>query len=347
MLSPDVRFEDFTHQQWMRLFEVFRPEATDGRADRARAASVAESELPQGGIVAVTTGTTLRKLVSTRTGRIDPSAQPWPEPLSALALRHGARWAVEFSAFALDELMERFGERLARGQDYLTQILEFVRILRELEVERALVVYPTKISDWPIPSERAVLRAFDLLCAPGKCAVLGVFESGELATCLVARRGTRGFDRVIGPDGLVHEMGLLSGDFRRDHRHLAAAVEKEIGPVSVGCYGEISTFKRLSSGDEAGAWARAVAAQDVIVSPVTPALALPLGVDAGRAAFRELRTLANRFGAGHWFSSQSPIAEALGKLERPAWLDQDVRDFLGFDPWQLFVTLFSRTRRPP
>jgi hypothetical protein len=344
VLSPDVVFEDFTHQQWMRLFEVFRPEGDAARAPGARAS---DTSLPEGGIVAVTTGTTLRKLVSTRRGRLDPRAEPWPESLAALAARHEARWAVEFSAFALDELMERFGDRLARGQDYLTQVLEFLRILRELEAERALVVYPTRISDWPLPSERAVLRAFDLLCAPGKCMVLGVFEAGELATCLVARRSARGFDRVIGPDALAGEMGLLSGDFRRDHRYLAAAVEREIGPISVGCYGEIGTFKRLSRGDEPGAWARAVAAQEVIVSPVTPGLALPLGIDAGRAAFRELRSLATRFGAGHWFSSDSPLAGAIGKLERPAWLDQDLRDFLGFDPWQLFVTLFSKTHRPP
>lgn len=342
MLSPDVRFEDFTHQQWLRLFEVFRPDAEAPRANEVSAPSTAAAE---GGVVAVTTGTTLRKLVSTKSGRIDPSAEPWPEPLSALAARHGARWAAEFSASALDELMERFGARLARGQDYLAQLLEFVRILRELEAERAIVVYPARISDWPLPSERAVLRALDLLCAPGKCIVLGVFEAGELATCLVARRSARGFDRVIGPDGLAREMGLLSGDFRRDYRYLAGAVEREIGPISVGCYGEIATFKRLSRGDEPGAWARAVAAQEVIVTPVTPGLALPLGIDAGRAAFRELRSLATRFGAGHWFSSESPLAGAFGKLERPAWLDQDLRDFLGFDPWQLFVTLFSKTRR--
>lgn len=294
----------------------------------------------------MTNGAALRKLVSTKHGRIDPHAEPWPASLEALAARHGARWAVECSDLALSELMERFGARLARGQDYLTQLLEFLRILRELEAERALVVYPTRLSDWPLPSERAVLKAFDLLCAPGKCIVLGVFEAGELATCLVARRSSRGFDRVIGPDGLVREMGLLSGDFRRDHRYLAAAVEKQIGPISVGCYGELGTFRRLSRGDEPGAWARAVAAQEVIVSPVTPGLALPLGIDAGRAAFRELRSIATRFGAGHWFSSESPLAGAIGKLERPAWLDQDLRDFLGFDPWQLFVTLFSKTRRP-
>ena len=341
MLSPDVVFEDFTHQQWVRLFEVFRPES-----EAAREAPAAGSPQPEGGVVAVTSGTTLRKLVSTRTGRIDPGQQPWPESLEALAARHGARWAVELRASALDELMDRFGERLERGQDYLTQLLEFIRILRELEAERAIVVYPTRISDWPLPSERAVLKAFDLSCAPGKCIVLGVFERGELATCLVARRSARGFDRVIGPDALARQMGLLSGDFRRDHRYLAAAVEREVGPISVGCYGELDTFKRLSRGDEPGAWARAVAAQDIIVSPVTPGLALPLGIDAGRAAFRELRSLATRFGAGHWFSSESPLAEAIGRLERPAWMDQDLRDFLGFDPWQLFVTLFSKLRRP-
>jgi hypothetical protein len=337
VFTRDVSLEGFTHEQWARLGDVFRP------LDRPDHTGAHDAEAPSGGVVAVTTGTRLRKVVSTRRGRIDPREQPWPESLESLAARHGARWAAEVATGALDELMDRFAERLSPGQDYLAQGLEWLAIARELEAERMLTLWPWRIADWPVPSERAVGRALDLLCPSEKSLVLGVFDGGMLVTCLVARRRGGGFDRLVGPDELGRELGLLSGDFRRDHRHLAAAVERRVGKIAVGCYGELATFRRLAGVHEPGAWARAVAAQELVISPWMPAVALPLGLDAGRAAFHELYELASRFGAGHFLSREGPIAQAFTAFERPPWLGDDARQFLGFDPWDLLVKLFART----
>lgn len=347
MLTHDVVLEGFTHAQWTQLADAFRPRPFVPRehSEREQTDLTAENvRVPAGGVVAVTSGGVLRKLVSTRTGRIDLREQPWPEALDALAARHGARWGAEISAGALDELADRFGERLAPGQDFLGQLLIMLAILRELETEGSITFWPFRTADWPIPSERAIGRALDLLCPDEKALVLGVFEAGALSTCLVARRRGSGFDRLVGPDELAGEMGLLSGDFRRDHRHLATVVERRIGPIAVGCYGELGTFQSLAGTREPGAWARAVAAQDVVISPWMPAVAVPLGLDAGRAAFNELRNVATRFGAGHWLSREGPLGMAFAAMERPPWLGDDMREFLGFDPWQLFVRLFQRDR---
>ncbi|HSU41801.1 MAG TPA: hypothetical protein VLJ38_19615 [Polyangiaceae bacterium] len=338
MFTRDVSLEGFTHEQWARLGDVFRP------LDRPAHTAAGAAEGPNGGVVAVTTGSTLRKVVSTRFGRIDVHEQPWPEALESLAARHGARWAAEISTGALDELMDRFGERLSPGQDYLAQALEWLGIVRELEAERLLTLWPWRVADFPLPSERAVGRALDLLCPSDKSLVLGVFEAGALSTCLVVRRRGSGFDRLVGPDELGRELGLLSGDFRRDHRHLALAVEKRVGKIAVGCYGELHTFRELAGAHGPGAWARAVAAQEIVISPWMPAAVLPLGLDAGRAVFHEIYALASRFGAGHFLSREGPLAQAFLSLERPAWLGDDVRQFLGFDPWDLLVKLFARGR---
>jgi hypothetical protein len=335
VFTSDVSLEGFTHEQWTRLGDVWRPL-------EAPPPDAASGTPGGGGVVAVTTGGTLRKLVSTRVGRLELREQPWPESLEALAARHGARWAAELSSGALDELMDRFGERLSPGQDYLAQWLEWLAICRELEAERAITLWPWRIGDLPVPSERAVGRALDLLCPSEKCLVLGVFEHGELSTCLVARRRGTGFDRLVGPDELKRELGLLSGDFRRDQRHVAAAVERRVGKIAVGCYAELATFRALAGAREPGAWARAVAAQDLVISPWMPAVALPLGLDAGRAAFRELSQLATQLGVGHFLSREGPIAQALMSLERPSWLGDDVRKFLGFDPWDLLVKLLAK-----
>jgi hypothetical protein len=278
VLTHDVVLEGFTHAQWTRLAEAFRPRPFVPRehSERVQEDVIAENvSVPAGGVVAVTSGSVLRKLVSTRTGRIDVREQPWPEALESLAARHGARWAAEISAGALDELADRFGERLAPGQDFLGQALIMLAVLRELEAERVITFWPFRTAEWPIPSERAVGRALDLLCPDGKALVIGVFEAGTLSTCLVARRCGSGFDRLVGPDELAGEMGLLSGDFRRDHRHLAAAVERRIGKIAVGCYGELGTFQALAGTREPGAWARAVAAQDVVISPSTSCATWP------------------------------------------------------------------------
>jgi hypothetical protein len=347
VLTRDVSFEGYTHAQWVLLGEAFRPLGVRRQAPPEDAVSDnGAAKRPVGGLVAVTTGSTLRKLVSTRTGRIDVREQPWPESLEALAARHAARWAAEISAGAIDEVADRFAERLSVSQDFLAQALELVGILRELEAERAIQVWPWRLADWPVPSERAVLRGLDLLCPNQRALVLGVFDRGELGTCLVARRRDNGFDRIVGPDELRHEMGLLSGDFRRDFRHLASAVEARIAKVAVGCYAELATFRALSAADAPGAWAAAVAAREVVVSPVTPGVVLPLGLDAGRVAFRELRTLAARLGGSEWLSKEGPLAQAIAGMERPVWLDRDVKEFLGFDPRRLLGGLFSRAGDP-
>src|SRR3954467_8379741 len=287
VFTRDVSLEGFTHEQWARLGDVFRP------LDRPHHTTARDADGPNGGVVAVTTGSTLRKVVSTRSGRIDVGEQPWPESLESLAARHGARWAAEISTGALDELMDRFGERLSPGQDYLAQALEWLGIVPELEAERLLTLWPGGGADLPVPSERAVGRVLDLLCPSDKSLVLGVFEAGALSTCLVVRRRGSGFDRLVGPDELGRELGLLSGDFRRDHRHLALAVEKRVGKIAVGCYGELHTFRELAGAHAPGAWARAVAAQEIVISPWMPAAVLPLGLDAGRAVFHEIYALAS------------------------------------------------------
>ena len=177
MLTRDVSFEGYTHAQWVLLAEAFRPLAVRRRADdQAIEGDDGVPRRPAGGLVAVTTGSTLRKLVSTRTGRIDVREQPWPESLESLASRHGARWAAELSAGALDEVADRFAERLSRSQDLLAQALELFGILRELEAERAISVWPWRIADWPVPSDtiNTPLPALPILMASAYAHMAGL-----------------------------------------------------------------------------------------------------------------------------------------------------------------------------
>jgi hypothetical protein len=342
VLTRDVRLEGFTTADWVRLAEVFRSPGPSPEREEVTREERAPSGRPRGGIIAVTTAGRLRKLIGTELGRLDVAAQPWPEPLEDLALRHGTRWALELKSGALDTLMERFALRLQREQDALAQIVSFVGVLRELEAEGQIRVWPWKLSAWPVPHERVLVRALDALCPDGKSLLLGVFQGGEVFTSIVARRKGTGFDLLLGPDRLRSEMGLVSGDWRRDYRHLSRAAERAAGPLAIGCFGELETLRALTDKPSPGAWAAAVAARDIVLSPAVPAVAIPLGVDVGRAAIVAVRDLAERMGAGSWFGSDSPFAPALQRVRDLAGVDRDINELLGFDPIVLLKRLFSR-----
>jgi hypothetical protein len=332
VITQDVSFEGFTATDWQRLADVFRaPSRADGGSSSATLAR------GRGGVVAITTGNRLRKLLHTHRGRLDAQSAEWPMTLPLLAGRYDSSWAVELCAGALEELVERFSERLRPHQQYLEQALELARALRELEAEGLVAMWPKRFADIPVPSMRWIGPALDLFCADGHAVALGVFRHGELYTGLVARRRGLGFDRIVGPDELRAEMGLLSGDFRRDYRHFAAAAERNVAALSVAAFGELSTFQSLAKNPAPGAFALAVAARDLLLSPVSPALAVPLGLDVGRAAVSGLRGLAERFGVG------GTLTPFLGRAEE--FMSRDWSARLGFDPWAALVRLFERDRQ--
>ncbi len=132
MITRDLRFEGFSTRDWVRLKEVFVDPSERGREP---------GQGPKhGGVIAVTRGERLLKLLSTDAGRLDRTLQPWPESLETLASRHRARFAVAIEMGALDELMERLAQRVQREHDFLQQSLLFVDILRELETEGRIQV---------------------------------------------------------------------------------------------------------------------------------------------------------------------------------------------------------------
>jgi hypothetical protein len=276
MFTADVRFEGFSTTDWGRLLSVFRVVEPPAAADA-----------PIGGLVLVHDGGRLRKALHTRDGRVDPQTIRWPADLAEVAAEQRVRWIWTFHSGALDELMERFGARVQRGDDALAQALTLFGAFRELLSEGAIGSWPRKLQGVPIPTRAVVDRAIDTLVPQGRTMLLALYEQGELWTALVIRRATgtpARFDAIAGPMHLRREMGFVSGDFRRDYRHLVAAVEAIYGPLSVGLHAEVDTVRRLITSAEAGDWARAVALRDIVLSPLPVMLALPLGVDATRGA---------------------------------------------------------------
>jgi hypothetical protein len=284
VLTPDVRFEGWAIDDWMRFLALF-----------SRAPSPTPDPRPPGGVVLVHDGGRVQKLLHTRVGRLEPSSESWPVPLEDLAKRHRARWALALHTGALDEVMERFGARAQRGDDLTRQAITLAQLVREMADEGALLAWPTRLSSLRIPTRPMIIRTLDSLSRDGGVIALGLFEGGELSTSIAVRRCGAGFDLVMGPDDLRGAMGLLSGDWRRDYRHLARVIEERAGPLHVGLFTETSLLRALLAENAPGAWARAAAVRDIVLSPISATIAIPLVVDALRGAFHAARSLGERY----------------------------------------------------
>jgi hypothetical protein len=303
MFTPNLHFDGFSIDEWMILRDLLS-------AQLSRPASPS-----LGGLIAVHSDRSLRKLLHTRRGRLDTQAQPWPVPLVELCRQNEASWAIALEFGVLDELLERFADKVYPRQTYLEQMLELFRIFRELEATRRIELWPGFLNHVPAPSTATVERFLNALCPDGRVVLLGVFEGGELCTSIAMRRRGLGFDQVVGPELLRPEMGLLSGDFRRDHPHLIRAVERQVGPVALGCFGPLAKLREVTSATRPGAWSSAVVAGEIIVSPAVPVVAVPFGLDIGRAFLFELRQATERL-AGEDFAAVVDPVRWVSKLSR-------------------------------
>ena len=210
----------------------------------------------------------------------------------------------------LERIMERFGERVQRGDDLTAQALLLLTLARAEAQDGKLAHWPSRLSGMPVPTARMVTSTLDAVCPPGRTFVLGLFHDGELWTSLALRRSPEGsIDRIVGPDEIRRDMGLLAGDWRRDFRHLSRSVQDLLGELGFGCFAETGVFRALQVDPTPGAWARAVAVRDVILSPVPTAMALPLGIDAGRAALALVRQIAEQ--TGIW-ATVGPAGSGIG-----------------------------------
>ena len=345
LLTADVRFEGWTTEDWIRFVQLWQPRATPER----------EPTRPRGGVIVVHEEGQILKLMHTHRGRLDPASavasSEVPADARALSLQvgqfaalgelariHHASWALGLRLGALDEVMERFGARARRGDDLTAQALQLVTIVREMMNEGAIASWPQRLRGLPVPTPALVHRTLDAVCPDGRALVLGLFDASGLWTCFVARRRGGGFDVIAGPDELRPALGLLSGDWRRDYRHLALAVEDRYAPLGFGCFAELPTFRALQTDSRPGAWGRAVAVRDLLIAPMPTAVGVGLGIDGVRYALEGLRTLTERLVpmavvSPFFEAARARVAKATGK---------DLGTRLGFDPLALLRALLER-----
>lgn len=322
MLTADVRFEGWTVQDWKRLLHLWAPRATAGRKDVG----------PQGGLCVIHDGARVHKIVHTVKGRLEPP-RSWPVPLGDLGREHNASWVLGARFGALEELMERFGERAQRDHDLTDQTLLLFVIARELATEGQLELWPPRLRGIPVPTAAMVRSAVDTVCADGKAMLLGLFEDNRLYTALVLRRRGASFDALVGPDELRVALGPPSADWRDDAPRLVHIVEERWAPVGFGCFAEVETFRELQTDGRPGAWAAAVMRREVLMAPMPLSIGLALGVDGLRVALDSLRVAASRVA----------VLQSLDPVVRQVWARLgDAAEAEDFEPLALLRALLRR-----
>jgi hypothetical protein len=330
VIAPEVRFEGFTHEDWRRfltLFEPLRPKGTPRSPDR-----------PQGLLIAVHDEHGPTKLLHSKAGRLrlDDIASSWPLTAEELAHRHHASWTVVMTQNCLAEVMEQFGEGAHITEDLNDQLLRLLQLLQAQTDKQGLQLWPQRLNGVTVPTSNMVNASLDMICPAGKSILLGLFERGELYTSVALRRGKNGIDWIVGPDELRAYTGLLSGDFRRDHRHFARTASELVGPLALGCFAEYRAFRNLEVDPTPGAWAMAVALRDIVLYPAPAAMAVPLGIDAGRAAFSALRSVFARL------DPAGTLTPGVGAIRQAILGDQSIEDLLGFQPMAILRMLLQR-----
>ena len=219
----------------------------------------------------------------------------WRRPDLARAARHPRRrnhasWALAGHAGALEEIMERFGARISRTDNFARQALILVGIAQEMTSEgghRELAPAPSR----NLAADRDDGPARPRFDLPGR----SVDGDGSLrwprrALDRVRRATARGGLRRAGGSGVSHAvdgppLGRLAAGLPALGRRRRATLRAT--RVRVLCR---SRHLPRAAGDRRDpAWGRAVAVRVVVLSPIPVAVGMALGFDAARFAFENLK----------------------------------------------------------
>ena len=294
MIGEDFAFFGFDETSWDRLVELM----------------VGGNE-PNGVLVVVINRAAIPiACFHTEHGSLDPKSLPAPGDLETLCAVTEARACILVRDRAIGDVRDYLAEPLDPSQDFASRVMRFVHVLRELGNGNWVRVWPNPFPNALLAAAPAAKPATDLLLPDGNSVVFGVFDEGSLWAGAALRRNGGALDAFAGPQAMMEWTGPLGGDWQRDHRVVANAVERELGPLHVGLFMERPTAERLFRNRYGGDWALAFASREILVHPLPSFVAAGLGFDVVRGAAQlamqvfegiepdELASIAQRFWKG-------------------------------------------------
>jgi hypothetical protein len=326
VISEDFAFFGFDAKSWDRLVSLFLGE---------------DGDRPRGVLVLVIDANRIPVAsFHTARGSIDPATLPSADTLEALCHATNAGACIVMRQRGIADVEAYLAEPLDPDQDFVARVMRFAHVLRELGNGTWASVWPNPLPDVLLSAAPAAKPALDFLLPNGRNVVLGIFEDGELWTGAVLRRSRGSVDLFAGPSAISDWAGPLGGDWRRDHRVLTAAAEREVGPIHAGLFMNRATAQRLIGDRRAGDWAKAYLTRELLVHPLPAFAAAGLGLDVlGGAAQYALQTL------------DQMEAEELVSIAQGFWQGltdgKGLEGLLGFSPVQAVSEAVNRALSEP
>jgi hypothetical protein len=321
VISEDFAFFGFDEASWSRLLSLFLGDAPEG----------SQGVL----IVVVDAAGAPVAAFHTAKGSIDPASLD-PTQLGRLCANHGAAACVVMRERAMASIGLYLSEPLDRGQDFVTRVMRFVRVVRELGNGNWIRVWPNPLPDVLLSAAPMAKPASEWLVPDGHCVVLGVFDQdGSLWTGAVLHREAGELDVLAGPLALTRWAGPLGGEWRRDHRVLVRAVARELGPVHLGLFTEARTAQRLLRDRKAGDWAMAFVTRDLLIHPLPAFAGAALGLDVLGGAAQQLLLALDQM------DSEEIVSVAQG-FWRGLTDGRGLEGLLGFSPKQVIAEALER-----
>lgn len=322
MLSPDLRVHGFTATSWLRLLSLF---GVGTRAETSNASGA------HGTVVVIENpDETACAAFHTHLGGFSADGYASRADLPALCERQLALRGIVVRRGAIEELTERAAARVLATEDFAAQWLALLATTRELTREGLLYFWPAR-TQLPLPTAAMLSRTLDVVLPDDRTFVAVLWDGDEVWTALCLRRRGREIDCLLGPEAVLEASGPLSGDYRRDHRAICRAIERELAPVHIGLFAQREQLERLLRAPHAGAWAKAVALREVIVDPAPPYVAVAVSADALRASAKK---------TGEWLGGIDFLSflEPVGKVLREQ-IGQvaSVTGLLGWNPLQVLA----------
>ncbi|MEM9730356.1 MAG: hypothetical protein AAF997_17380, partial [Myxococcota bacterium] len=227
MIGEDFAFFGYDETSWDRLVELL----------------LGEHEAKGGGsrgvlVIVVARGAGPVAAFHTARGSVEVDSLPSLDDLGACCAAMDAGACLIVRPGSKTSFADYLSAPLDPTEDFVARVMRFARVLRGLGGGRLLGVWPNPLPEVLLPAAPAAKPAGELLLPDGHAAILGVFEGGSLFTAAVLRRHQGTFDTLAGPRAIEQWTGPLGGDWRRDHRVVVRAVERELGPVHVGLFME-------------------------------------------------------------------------------------------------------------
>jgi hypothetical protein len=304
------------------------------------------------GLAVLREGNRVRKAVHTVRGRLDPDQVRLggSHDLGSLARAHGAKWVAVADAEALVAAHERASAALRPGCDLVDVGLEVGRAY-VAELERGgVALWPDLLEGVTIPRRGNVEKALDVVLPPRTASVFYVFDGSRLHGELICARGDRQIEVFAGHDALG--VGAPPARWKDEHKRLLEAVERRFAKPSVGIFVSLDTARAAARGQITSSEVpRLARRKDLIIDPLPPWLAAPLGlvavkgaVEVGRKAGERIAKRVDPTGLGGMLAGKvggalknrlkrtavaGKVEETLGTISAKA----DLSEHLGFDPF--------------